>query len=177
MGLEEEAMFYLLQNATSEHQIWSACGSVRGSIYVEGILDFYKAGLYWQSLQLTFAKSNLHLIAPPTHITPFFLSSYYHCPPSPLSLQVTGHQLSKYSTAVFISRSTWVRLCVIPRPLHSSVPWVYSFLVNVFLMSPTISNHIFFPCLLLQKSPPLTVSHLPNLTWYRSKRYTHNRSA
>jgi hypothetical protein len=41
MGLEEEAVFYLLQIATSEHQIRSAFtrGSVRGSIYVEGILD------------------------------------------------------------------------------------------------------------------------------------------
>ena len=41
MGLEEEAVFYLLQRATSEHQIRSAFtrGSVRGSIYVEGILD------------------------------------------------------------------------------------------------------------------------------------------
>ena len=41
MGLEEEAVFYLLQKATSDHQIRSAFtrGSVRGSIYVEGILD------------------------------------------------------------------------------------------------------------------------------------------
>ena len=41
MGLEEEAVLYLLQRATSEHQIRSAFtrGSVRGSIYVEGILD------------------------------------------------------------------------------------------------------------------------------------------
>jgi hypothetical protein len=41
VGLEEEAVFYLLQRATSEHQIRSAFtrGSVRGSIYVEGILD------------------------------------------------------------------------------------------------------------------------------------------
>ena len=41
MGLEEEAVFYLLQRATSDHQIRSAFtrGSVRGSIYVEGILD------------------------------------------------------------------------------------------------------------------------------------------
>jgi hypothetical protein len=41
VGLEEEAVFYLLQKATSEHQIRSAFtrGSVRGSIYVEGILD------------------------------------------------------------------------------------------------------------------------------------------
>lgn len=41
MGLEEEAIFFLLQRATSVHQIRSAFtrGSVRGSIYVEGILD------------------------------------------------------------------------------------------------------------------------------------------
>jgi hypothetical protein len=41
VGLEEEAVFYLLQRATSEHQIRSAFtrGSFRGSIYVEGILD------------------------------------------------------------------------------------------------------------------------------------------
>jgi hypothetical protein len=41
VGLEEEAIFYLLQRATSEHQIRSAFtrGSVRGSIYLEGILD------------------------------------------------------------------------------------------------------------------------------------------
>jgi hypothetical protein len=41
VGLEEEAVFYLLQRATSEHQIRSAFtrGSVRGSIYVEGVLD------------------------------------------------------------------------------------------------------------------------------------------
>ena len=41
MGLEEEAIFFLLQRATDEHQIQSAftCGSVRGSIYVEAILD------------------------------------------------------------------------------------------------------------------------------------------
>ena len=41
MGLEEEAVCYLLQSATSEHQIRSAFtrGSVRGSIYMEGILD------------------------------------------------------------------------------------------------------------------------------------------
>ena len=41
MGLEEEAIFFLLQRATDKHQIRSAftCGSVRGSIYVEAILD------------------------------------------------------------------------------------------------------------------------------------------
>ena len=41
MGIEEEAVFFLLQRATSEHKIRSAFtrGSVRGSIYVEGILD------------------------------------------------------------------------------------------------------------------------------------------
>ena len=41
MGLEEEAVLYLLQRATSEHQVRSAFtrGSVRGSIYVEGVLD------------------------------------------------------------------------------------------------------------------------------------------
>jgi ribosomal protein L24 len=41
VGLEEEAVFFLLQRATSEHQIRSAFtrGSIRGSIYVEGILD------------------------------------------------------------------------------------------------------------------------------------------
>ena len=41
MGLEEEAVFYLLESASSEHQIRSAFtrGSFRGSIYVEGILD------------------------------------------------------------------------------------------------------------------------------------------
>ena len=42
MGLEEEAVFFLLQRAISDkHQIQSAFtrGSVRGSIYVEGILD------------------------------------------------------------------------------------------------------------------------------------------
>jgi hypothetical protein len=41
VGLEEEAVVYLLQRATSEHQLRSAFtrGSIRGSIYVEGILD------------------------------------------------------------------------------------------------------------------------------------------
>ena len=41
MGLEEEAVIYLLQIASSEHQIRSAFtrGSLRGSIYVEGNLD------------------------------------------------------------------------------------------------------------------------------------------
>jgi hypothetical protein len=41
VGLEEEAVFFLLQKATSEHQIRSAftCGSIRGFIYVEGFLD------------------------------------------------------------------------------------------------------------------------------------------
>ena len=42
MGLEEEAVFFLLQRAVSnKHQIRSAFtrGSFRGSIYVEGILD------------------------------------------------------------------------------------------------------------------------------------------
>ena len=41
MGLEEEAIIYLLQRATSDHRIRSAFtrGSVRGSIYVEGNLD------------------------------------------------------------------------------------------------------------------------------------------
>jgi hypothetical protein len=41
VGLEEEAIFYLLLAATSEHKIRSAFtrGSVRGSIYVEGVLD------------------------------------------------------------------------------------------------------------------------------------------
>src|ERR1700728_932598 len=41
VNTKEEAVFYLLQRATSEHQIRSAFtrGSVRGSIYVEGNLD------------------------------------------------------------------------------------------------------------------------------------------
>ena len=41
MGLEEEAIFSLLQRATSENQIRSAFtrGSIQGSIYVEGVLD------------------------------------------------------------------------------------------------------------------------------------------
>ena len=41
MGLEEEAVFFLLQRVSSDHQIRSAFtrGSIRGSIYVEGILD------------------------------------------------------------------------------------------------------------------------------------------
>ena len=41
MGLEEEAVFSLLQRVTSGHQIRSAFtrGSFRGSIYVEGVLD------------------------------------------------------------------------------------------------------------------------------------------
>jgi ribosomal protein L24 len=41
VGLEEEAVFFLLQRATDEHQIRSAFtrGSIRGSIYVECILD------------------------------------------------------------------------------------------------------------------------------------------
>jgi hypothetical protein len=41
VGFEEEAVFYLLQRASSDHKIRSAftCGSVRGSIYVEGVLD------------------------------------------------------------------------------------------------------------------------------------------
>ena len=41
MGLEEEAIFSLLQRATSENQIRSAFtrGSIRGSIYLEGVLD------------------------------------------------------------------------------------------------------------------------------------------
>ena len=47
MGLEEEAVFFLLQRATSEHKIRSAFtrGSVRGSIYVESILDAYTISL------------------------------------------------------------------------------------------------------------------------------------
>ena len=47
MGLEEEALIFLLQRATSEHKIRSAFtrGSVRGSIYVEGILDAYMISL------------------------------------------------------------------------------------------------------------------------------------
>lgn len=41
MGLEEEAVFFLLQRANAEHPIRSAFtrGSVRGSIYVEGVMD------------------------------------------------------------------------------------------------------------------------------------------
>ena len=41
VGLEEEAVVYLLQRATSKHRIRSAFtrGSFRGAIYVEGILD------------------------------------------------------------------------------------------------------------------------------------------
>jgi Early transcription elongation factor of RNA pol II, NGN section len=41
VGLEEEAVLYLLQIASSEHQIRSAftCSSLRGYIYVEAILD------------------------------------------------------------------------------------------------------------------------------------------
>ena len=41
MGLEEEAVFSLLQRVTSDHRIRSAFtrGSFRGSIYVEGVLD------------------------------------------------------------------------------------------------------------------------------------------
>ena len=41
MGLEEEAIFSLLQRATSKNQIRSAFtrGSIRGPIYVEGVLD------------------------------------------------------------------------------------------------------------------------------------------
>jgi hypothetical protein len=41
MGMEEEAVFFLLQRSISKHQIRSAFtrGSIRGSIYVEGILD------------------------------------------------------------------------------------------------------------------------------------------
>jgi hypothetical protein len=41
VGLEEEAVLSLLQRATSEHKIRSAFtrGSIRGSIYVEGIWD------------------------------------------------------------------------------------------------------------------------------------------
>ena len=41
MGLEEEAVFSLLQTVTSDHQIRSAFtrGSFRGWIYVEGVLD------------------------------------------------------------------------------------------------------------------------------------------
>jgi hypothetical protein len=41
VGLEEDAVFFLLQRATSEHQIRSAFtrGSIRGFIYVEGFLD------------------------------------------------------------------------------------------------------------------------------------------
>jgi hypothetical protein len=41
VGLEEEAVFFLLQRATSEHRIRSAFtrGSIGGSVYVEGILD------------------------------------------------------------------------------------------------------------------------------------------
>ena len=47
MGLEEEAIFSLLQRATSKHQIRSAFtrGSIRGSIYVEGILDAHMISL------------------------------------------------------------------------------------------------------------------------------------
>jgi hypothetical protein len=41
VSLEEDAVIFLLQRATSEHQIRSAftCGSVRGFIYVEAFLD------------------------------------------------------------------------------------------------------------------------------------------
>ena len=41
MGLEEEAIFSLLQRVTSENQIQSAFthGSIQGLIYVEGVLD------------------------------------------------------------------------------------------------------------------------------------------
>jgi hypothetical protein len=41
VGLEEGAVFSLLQRATSDHQIRSAFtrGSFRGSTYVEGVLD------------------------------------------------------------------------------------------------------------------------------------------
>ena len=41
VGLEEEAVIHLLQRATSKHRIRSAFtrGSIRGAIYVEGILD------------------------------------------------------------------------------------------------------------------------------------------
>lgn len=41
MGLEEEAVFSLLHSVTSDHRIRSAFtrGSIRGSIYVEGVLD------------------------------------------------------------------------------------------------------------------------------------------
>ena len=41
MGLEEEAIFSLLQRVTSKNQIWSAFthGSIQGSIYMEGVLD------------------------------------------------------------------------------------------------------------------------------------------
>ena len=41
MGLEEEAIFSLLQRATSKYQIRSAFtyGSIQGLIYVEGVLD------------------------------------------------------------------------------------------------------------------------------------------
>ena len=41
MGLEEEAVLFLLQSATNKHQIRSAFtrGSLRGSIYVESIFD------------------------------------------------------------------------------------------------------------------------------------------
>jgi hypothetical protein len=41
VGLEEDAVLFLLQRATSEHKIRSAFtrGSIRGSIYVEGFLD------------------------------------------------------------------------------------------------------------------------------------------
>jgi hypothetical protein len=47
VGLEEEAVFSLLQRVTSDHQIRSAFtrGSFRGSIYVEGVLDNHTTDL------------------------------------------------------------------------------------------------------------------------------------
>jgi len=41
LGLEEEAIFFLLQMASSQHQLWSAfmCGSIHGWIYLETLIN------------------------------------------------------------------------------------------------------------------------------------------
>ena len=68
MGLEEEAVFSLLQRVTDNHQIRSAFtrGSFRGSIYVEGVLDANTTSLLSSTPGIIRTRSGLvqHTINP-----------------------------------------------------------------------------------------------------------------
>ena len=68
MGLEEKAVFSLLQTLTSDHQIQSAFtrGSFRGSIYVEGVLDANTTFLLSSTPGIVWKRSGLvrHTIDP-----------------------------------------------------------------------------------------------------------------